>query len=268
MTEPLLEVKNLTKIYGQKKNLLRSGNQVLAVNNVSFTVNKGETFGIVGESGSGKTTIGRMIMQLVNHTNGDILYKGQKYSEFTKESAERFKSKVQIIFQDSGSAFNPRKTIGSQIAYPLLKKIKDRKAVLDEVIKFIEMVGLSKEMAYRYPHELSGGQRQRAGIARALILKPELLVLDEPVSALDVSVKSQIINLLENLQKKYNLTYIFIAHNLDLVAYFCDRIAVMYHGEIKEVGSTKQIYQFPHNPITKKLLSSILTLDGRYKVSN
>jgi peptide/nickel transport system ATP-binding protein/oligopeptide transport system ATP-binding protein len=264
MDKTLMEVCNLQKIYGGKQGLFLPKRTVTAVKDVSFSIRKGETFGLIGESGSGKTTVGRMLLRLIEPTNGKIVYDGHSLTDLSKKQMRELRSRIQIIFQDSGSAFNPRKTLGEEIAYPLMKfgKYEDKAEVENQVIEMLEVVGLRADFANRYPHELSGGQRQRAGIARALILRPEFLVLDEPVSALDVSVKAQIINLLQTLQEKFNLTYLFIAHNLDLVAYFCDNVAVMYKGEVVESGPTKNIFRNPQHEVTKKLLGSILTLDG------
>lgn len=260
---PLIEVKHVSKTFGGKNSFFSKSKTVHAVKDVNLTIHQGESFGLIGESGSGKTTIGRMIMRLMDPTDGEILFNGKKISQFSKKDMKDYRTNVQIIFQDSGSAFNPRRPIGVQIAYPLIKNKKySQEEALKEVYHALEMVGLKKSFANRYPHQLSGGQRQRAGIARALVLHPKFLVLDEPVSALDVSVKAQIINLLEDLQKEFGFTYLFIAHNLDLVAYFCDRIAVMYKGEIVEVNTTDQIFRHPKSNVTKKLLGSILTLDG------
>ncbi|MGM0878907.1 MAG: ATP-binding cassette domain-containing protein [Bacillota bacterium] len=262
--DTLVEVKGLQKIYGGKKSLFLPSKKITAVKDVSFSIRKGESFGLIGESGSGKTTVGRMILRLIEPTNGSIVYNGQSLRDLSKKEMAALRKDIQIVFQDSGSAFNPRKTIGEQIAHALQKfgENKDAQYIHKEVLKMLEVVGLRSDFFHRYPHELSGGQRQRAGIARALILKPKFLVLDEPVSALDVSVKAQIINLLINLQKEFNLTYLFIAHNLDLVAYFCDRVAVLSKGEVIETASTKDLFRNPKHEMTNKLLSSILTLEG------
>jgi len=262
--EPLVEVKELQKIYGGKKSIFLPSKKVTAVNDVSFSIGKGETFGLIGESGSGKTTVGRMILRLIEPTNGSIIYNGHSLRDLPKNKMTALRKDIQIVFQDSGSAFNPRKTIGEQIAHGLIRysENKDPNYIYKEVVEMLEVVGLRADFYHRYPHELSGGQRQRAGIARALILKPKFLVLDEPVSALDVSVKAQIINLLISLQKEFHLTYLFIAHNLDLVAYFCDRVAVLSKGKVIETASTKELFRNPKHEITNKLLSSILTLDG------
>ncbi|MFC0273439.1 ATP-binding cassette domain-containing protein [Metabacillus herbersteinensis] len=260
----LVEVKGLQKFYDGKKSLFLPSKKITAVKDVSFSILKGETFGLIGESGSGKTTVGRMILRLIEPTNGSIVYNGESLRDLSKKDMAALRKDIQIVFQDSGSAFNPRKTIGEQIAHGLQKfgGNKDAQYIHKEVLKMLEVVGLRSDYFHRYPHELSGGQRQRAGIARALILKPKFLVLDEPVSALDVSVKAQIINLLINLQKEFDLTYLFIAHNLDLVAYFCDRVAVLSKGEVIETASTKDLFRNPKHEMTNKLLSSILTLEG------
>ncbi|MBD7938347.1 MULTISPECIES: ATP-binding cassette domain-containing protein [Cytobacillus] len=262
--ESLLDVQGLTKVYGNKGSLFVPRKEMLAVNNVSFSIKKGETFGLIGESGSGKTTIGRMVLRLIEATAGDIQYEGKSILSMKKGEMDKLRSEMQIIFQDSGSAFNPRKTIGEQILHPLNKfhSNSDAGYQYNKVIEMLDVVGLRADFYHRYPHELSGGQRQRAGIARALIVKPKFLVLDEPVSALDVSVKAQIINLLIDLQKEFQLTYLFIAHNLDLVAYFCDKVAVLSKGELIETAPTIELFRKPKHEVTQKLLSSILTLDG------
>ncbi|MBB6446179.1 ATP-binding cassette domain-containing protein [Bacillus benzoevorans] len=262
--EPLLEVEGLQKVYGGKKSFLMPGKKVTAVKDVNFHIGKGETFGLIGESGSGKTTVGRMILRLIEPTSGKILYNGRSLRDLSKKEMVKLRNEVQIVFQDSGSAFNPRQTIGEQIGAGLKRfgENKDDGYIQAQVLHMLERVGLRADFYHRYPHELSGGQRQRAGIARALILKPKFLVLDEPVSALDVSVKAQIINLLIDLQKEFELTYLFIAHNLDLVAYFCDRVAVLSKGEVIETSPTIELFRNPKHETTKKLLSSMLTLDG------
>lgn len=264
MENLLIEVKNLEKVFGAGNNFFKRGSEFKAVNNVSFSIEEGKTYGLIGESGSGKTTIGRMVLRLIEPTNGEILYKGKSLLQVSKKRMRELRKEVQIVFQDSGSAFNSRRTIGEQIG-ETLKKYEaelDPQQIKDEVMLTLQKVGLRNEFYDRYPHELSGGQRQRAGIARALILKPRFLVLDEPVSALDVSVKAQIINLLIQLQKEYRLTYLFIAHNLDLVAYFCDEVAVLSKGKIIEQGVTVEIFKHPKHEVTRKLLGSILMLDG------
>lgn len=261
---PLIEVKHLQKVYSSKGGLFLPSKKVTAVEEVNFSINRGETFGLIGESGSGKTTVGRMILRLIEPTNGEIIYDGKSLTDLSKKEMAAIRNKIQIVFQDSGSSFNPRMTLGEQIAYPLVKFGNDSShdAMYKQIYEMLEVVGLRNDFAMRYPHELSGGQSQRAGIARALILKPEFLVLDEPVSALDVSVKAQIINLLLQLQKDFNLTYLFIAHNLDLVAYFCDRVGVLSKGKLVETATSYDLYKNPQHEITKKLLGSILTLDG------
>ncbi|WP_110926453.1 ATP-binding cassette domain-containing protein [Bacillus massiliglaciei] len=263
-SDALIEVKGLGKVYAGRKSLLFPAKSFTAVEDVHFSIKEGETFGLIGESGSGKTTIGRMMLRLIQPSSGTILYNGRPLLDLSKKEMNALRSEIQIVFQDSGSAFNPRMTIGEQIAHPLKKigNTADSLSIHDQVIHMLEVVGLRADFFHRYPHELSGGQRQRAGIARALILKPKFLVLDEPVSALDVSVKAQIINLLLDLQKEFNLTYLFIAHNLDLVAYFCDRVGVLSKGRMVETATAKELFRNPKQDVTKKLLSSILTLDG------
>lgn len=262
--KPFIQVEHLSKQYGKKQGLFRSRDSIKAVSDISFHIHQGESFGLIGESGSGKTTVGRMLLRLVEPSSGSIKVKGEEIVDLSRLEMRNLRKQVQIVFQDSGSAFNPRKTIGTEILTPLLRlgvlnsKLEGEKAVYE----MLERVGLRKDFAERYPHELSGGQRQRAGIARALVLKPAFLVLDEPVSALDVSVKAQIIELLQELQHDYKLTYLFIAHNLDLVAYFCERIAVMKKGRIVESGHTRDLFTKPKHAVTRNLLGSILTLDG------
>jgi ABC-type oligopeptide transport system ATPase subunit len=264
--QPLLQVKGLGKTFGSTGGFWRPGNAVPAVSDVSFSVEKGESFGLIGESGSGKTTVGRMLLRLIEPTVGTILYQGEDLTRLQERQMRPYRRKMQIVFQDSGSAFNPRQTVGEQVAYAAtkFKLFEDPHELEIKVKEILEVVGLTRAMASRYPHELSGGQRQRVGIARSLILKPELLVLDEPVSALDVSVKAQIINLLVDLQKEFDLTYIFIAHNLDLVAYLCNKVAVMSKGRIVEMGDTLPLFRNPQQEVTKKLLGSILTVNGEF----
>ena len=259
MEENLLVVENLKVYYNDNPGLLKKNKEVLkAVDGVSFHVKKGETFGIVGESGCGKSTTGRAIVGLITPTGGKITMDGRSISGMRRKDRYSMAKKMQIIFQDSYSSLDPRFSVGKTIEEPLsVHKISDKAARREAVYKLMEDVGLRKEQYDRYPHEFSGGQRQRIGIARALALNPELIVCDEPVSALDVSIQAQILNLMKDLQNKYKLTYIFISHNLSVVKHVCDRVAVMYLGHIVEIGDKGHIFKNPKHPYTKALLSSI-----------
>lgn len=255
---PLLEVKNL-KLYfphGRGKNRAYTK----AVDDVSFFINKGEVFGLVGESGCGKTTTGRTIIRLYEPTSGDIYLNGKLISkELSKEETREVTSKVQMIFQDPVASLNPRMTVQDIIGEGLKinNLVKDENEMLEKVYKVLETVGLTKEHATRYPHEFSGGQRQRIGIARAIITHPDLIIADEPVSALDVSIQAQVLNLLGKLKKELGLTILFIAHNLSVVKYFSDKIGVMYFGKLVEYADSEEIYRNPIHPYTKSLLSAI-----------
>jgi oligopeptide transport system ATP-binding protein len=256
----LIEVKNLTKHFPIKGGLLqRQIGAVQAVTDVSFSIKKGETLGLVGESGCGKSTLGRCIIRLLEPTSGQVFYEDQDITQWKGEKLRSLRRKMQIIFQDPYASLNPRMTIGSIIAEPLeIHKIgnskKDRE---DRVHQLLELVGLRKEAFHRYPHEFSGGQRQRIGIARALAVEPELIVCDEPVSALDVSIQAQVINLLMDLQQKLGLTYLFIAHDLKVVEHISNRVAVMYLGRMVEVATSDDLYKNPQHPYTQALLSAI-----------
>lgn len=260
MERPLLEINGL-KIYFMVKS---SGprerkKQVKAVDGVSFSVNRHETFGIVGESGCGKTTTGKAILQLIKPTSGEILYDGKNLSDKRnrKETLE-LKREIQIIFQDPFSSLDPRFTVGKFIAEPLVvHKIGTKEERRQRVLELMKEVGLREDQYDRFPHEFSGGQRQRIGIARALALNPSLIVCDEPVSALDVSIQAQVLNLMKTLQKKYGLTYIFISHNLSVVKHICDRIGVMYLGNLVEIAKKEQLFENPRHPYTSALLDAI-----------
>ncbi|MBB6633001.1 ABC transporter ATP-binding protein [Cohnella thailandensis] len=255
---PLLVLENLKKHYPIKRGLLnRTSDYVKAVDGVDLNIMPGETLGLVGESGCGKSTIGRSIVGLERPTDGRIRFQGADISKLSGREMIRLRSQVQIVFQDPYSSLNPRKTVGSLIAEAVrVHRVVQPGEVDAEVDRLLDLVGLPKNSKSRYPHEFSGGQRQRVGIARALALKPKLIVCDEPVSALDVSIQAQVLNLLKQLQKELNLTYLFIAHGLGAVRYISDRIAVMYLGKVVEVGPTKEIFRNPKHPYTRALLDS------------
>lgn len=250
----LLEVKNLKQYFGKKKNPTK------AVDDVSFDIYEGEVLGLVGESGSGKSTTGRSIIGLYNITDGEIYYDGKLISgDKSKEESQALAREIQMIFQDPYASLNPRMTVGEIISegfdiHGLYKDSKERKARVDELL---HSVGLNAEHAGRYAHEFSGGQRQRIGIARALALQPRFIIADEPISALDVSIQAQVVNLMKKFQREQGLTYLFIAHDLSMVKYISDRIAVMYRGKIVEIGDAEEIYNNPIHPYTKSLLSAV-----------
>lgn len=263
MTIPIIEVENVYKYYKQARKSFSDKNKyVKAVNGVSFSLYEGESFGLVGESGSGKSTLGQVILQLIKQTSGTVKYRGKNVSTYTKKELKAWRKQVQIVFQNPYASLNPKKTIGWIMEEPLnIHRIGNKAFRRQRVMEVLEEVGLDHTFMDRYPHELSGGQRQRIAIASAIILEPEFMVIDEGVSALDASVQAQILNLLKRLQRKYRLTYLFISHDLNVVQYFCDRIAVMYLGEIVEIGETEELGRSPRHPYTKALFSSILSLD-------
>ena len=257
---PILEVRNLVKhfpigggVFGGPPALIK------AVDGVSFSIRRGETLGLVGESGCGKTTTGRCILQLEKPTAGEILFEGRDLAALPEGELRKVRRRLQVIFQDPYSSLNPRMTVGQIIAEPLAvhRIVPDRAARATRVRELLGHAGLLPAMARRYPHELSGGQRQRVGIARALAMEPALIVCDEPVSALDVSIQAQIINLLEELQAEFGLTYLFVAHDLSVVRHISDRVAVMYLGKIVEITDRKTLYEDPQHPYTKALLSAV-----------
>ncbi|WP_445489942.1 ABC transporter ATP-binding protein [Niallia sp. 03133] len=256
--EPLVEIQNLKKYYPIKKGILsKTVGHVKAVDGLNFSIYPGETISLVGESGCGKSTTGRAIVKLDPPTDGRVLFEGQDLATIQQGDLRKIRTQMQIIFQDPYSSLNPRKRIGDLLAEPLLAhKLASKEEVNKKVDKMLEIVGLTKFHKSRYPHEFSGGQRQRVGIARALMLNPKLIVCDEPVSALDVSIQAQVLNLLKDLQKEFNLTYLFIAHGLGAVKYISDRIAVMYLGKIVELGKTEEIFKNPKHPYTQVLLSA------------
>jgi oligopeptide transport system ATP-binding protein len=264
--EPLLEVENLVKHFPIKEGLLieREVARVQAVDDVSFTVHRGETLGLVGESGCGKSTLCRTILQLLNPTSGSVKFEGREIGGLSRRELRPLRREMQMIFQDPYSSLNPRKRVGAIVGDPLkLQGLASGKQLHGQVQELLERVGLSSEHYNRYPHEFSGGQRQRIGIARALALRPKLIVADEPVSALDVSIQAQIINLLDDLQDEFGLTYIFVAHDLGVVRHVSDRIAVMYLGKIVENAPADRLYSSPIHPYTAALLSAVPIPDPR-----
>jgi oligopeptide transport system ATP-binding protein len=257
--QPLVEVKNLRKYFPIKKGIFsRTVNHVKAVDGLDFTIFKGETLGLVGESGCGKSTTGRTILQLLKPSEGEVLYEGKNLVAMPKKELRKLRRDLQIVFQDPYASLDPRLTVGEVISEPLeIHNICSGKEKQKRVEKLLNDVGLNSFHANRYAHEFSGGQRQRIGIARALALNPKLIVADEPVSALDVSIQSQVITLLQDLQEQYNLTYLFIAHDLSVVKHISDRVGVMYLGRIVEIGDKDNIYDNPLHPYTKSLLSAV-----------
>ncbi|MFB9974778.1 ATP-binding cassette domain-containing protein [Allobacillus sp. SKP2-8] len=251
---PILEVKDLKKHFG-----VGGGQTLKAVDGISFEVYKGETFGLVGESGCGKSTAGRTLLTLYPKTDGEVLYDGEDVHEISEKNRLHYFRKMQMIFQDPYASLNPRSTVKEIIAEPMEVHglYKNKKERHDRIYELLEEVGLNRDHATRYPHEFSGGQRQRIGIARALALEPEFIICDEPISALDVSVQAQIINLLERLQEEKGLTFLFIAHDLSMVRHISDRIAVMYLGHIVELTDSERLYEKPLHPYTQALLSAV-----------
>jgi ABC-type oligopeptide transport system ATPase subunit len=255
---PLLDVANLTKRFERGHGLFRRGATVTAVDDLSFSIEAGETFGLVGESGCGKTTTGRCVLRLVEPTSGSVVFKGDDVLSFDPERLRLARREMQIVFQDPYGSLNPRMHAGEIVEEPLvIHGIGSTSERLGRVAELFSLVGLDPAQAARYPHEFSGGQRQRIGLARALALNPQFVVLDEPVSALDVSVQAQVVNLLIDLQSRLSLTYLFIAHDLCLVEHICSRVAVMYRGRIVEMGPSAALFGSPRHPYTRALLSAV-----------
>ena len=258
----LLEVRQLVKHFVRARGLWRAPSVVKAVDNVSFSVNEGEMFGLVGESGSGKSTTGRCILRLVEPTSGDVLFRGEHVLEFSRSRMRQARRDMQIVFQDPYSSLNPRMRARDIVEEPLIiHKLGTKQDRRDRVAELFTLVGLDTSHLERYPHEFSGGQRQRIGIARALALNPALIIADEAVSALDVSIQAQVVRLMLELQQRLNLTYLFIAHDLRLVEHICSRVAVMYLGRIVELGDTRSLFNNPTHPYTRALLSAVPVLD-------
>ncbi|PFG07319.1 dipeptide ABC transporter ATP-binding protein [Bacillus sp. es.034] len=267
MTEPLLKVENLKKHFPITGGILgRPVSSVKAVDGVSFTVNKGETLGIVGESGCGKSTTGRMLMRLIDPSEGKVTFEDRELTSLSNSDMRKIRREMQMVFQDPFASLNPRHTVEKILEEPLkvhgMGSAKERK---ERVHELLNIVGLSSYHAKRYPHQFSGGQRQRIGIARALMTKPKLIIADEPVSALDVSIQSQVLNLMQDLQKEFGLTYIFIAHDLGVVRHISDRVGVMYLGKMVELSESENLYEKPLHPYTQALLSAVPVPDPDFK---
>ncbi|HTI41808.1 MAG TPA: oligopeptide/dipeptide ABC transporter ATP-binding protein [Vicinamibacterales bacterium] len=260
--KPLIEVRNLVKHFVRTQGLFRAPSIVKAVDDVSFAIAQGEMFGLVGESGSGKSTTGRCILRLIEPTSGEVLFRGENVLQFSSERMRAARRDMQIVFQDPYSSLNPRMRVGEIVEEPLvIHKLGTRTERRARVSELFRLVGLDPAYVERYPHQFSGGQRQRIGIARALALNPALVIADEAVSALDVSIQAQVVKLLLDLKERLRLTYLFIAHDLRLVEHICTRVAVMYLGKIVELGETSALFANPTHPYTKALLSAIPVLD-------
>ena len=268
MTETLISVKNLKKHFAISSGVFsRTHDYVHAVDGVSFDIAKGETLGLVGESGCGKSTTGRCILRLIEPTSGEVWFQGADVTRLGTDALRQLRRDMQIIFQDPYASLNPRLTVGAIIgeALQIHGLAKSRKALEERVVELLETVGLQPDHLFRFPHEFSGGQRQRIGIARALAVEPKLVVCDEPVSALDVSIQAQVINLLEDLQEKFGLTYLFISHNLAVVRHMATRIGVMYLGRVVEIAPSRALYDTPLHPYTEALLSAVPIPDPTVK---
>ncbi|MFF0874885.1 ABC transporter ATP-binding protein [Micromonospora aurantiaca (nom. illeg.)] len=271
MTENIIEVRDLVKHYPVTRGVVfkKTIGQVKAVDGVSFDLKAGETLGVVGESGCGKSTLARVLMNLEKPTGGQVLYKGQDISKLSGGALRRLRRQIQLVMQDPYTSLNPRMTVGDLIGEPfeIHPEVAPRGSRRNKVKELLDLVGLNPEHINRYPHQFSGGQRQRIGIARALALRPEVIVCDEPVSALDVSIQAQVMNLLEKLQTEFGLSYVFIAHDLSVVRHLSDRVAVMYLGKMVEIGTEDEIYERPTHPYTQALLSAVPVPDPTVRES-
>lgn len=258
-SDKIIEVKNLKKFFTKNKGLIKKNLEITkAVDDVSFYIKKGETLGLVGESGCGKSTTGRTILRLYEPTAGEILYNGVNIAKLDREQMMPYRKKMQMIFQDPYASLNARMTVADIIGEPMdIHNLAQGKERQEKIYELLDTVGLNKDHAARYPHEFSGGQRQRIGIARSLAVDPEFIICDEPISALDVSIQAQVVNMLEDLQEQRGLTYLFIAHDLSMVKHISDRVGVMYLGSLVEVATSKELYSNPVHPYTQALLSSI-----------
>jgi oligopeptide/dipeptide ABC transporter ATP-binding protein len=263
---PLLEVKGLKKYFPIHSPLGKTTGYVKAVDGIEFTLNKKETVGIVGESGCGKSTTGRTILRLIEPTSGEAIYNGKNIFDLKGKELQKMRRNFQMIFQDPHNSINPKHKVGLSIEEPMaIHKLATKKERTEKALELMNKVGLRQDQYYRYPHEFSGGQRQRIGIARALAVNPEIIICDEPVSALDVSIQSQVINLMEDVQDQFDLSYIFIAHDLSVVRHISDRIGVMYLGNMVEMAETDELFQNPLHPYTQALLSVIPVANPKYK---